>query len=335
MQLPKVTVAVPTLGDSAVISDCLRALANQTLADFEVYVVDNSGKNQTEGWESSWPGVKFLRNARNVGYGAAINQVWRASQAEFIAALNDDAVPAPEWLAALVAAMPRFEIGMAASQVRMPGGMLDSAGMNIARDGSSRQRGHGESPADYSKRADVLCPSGSAALYRRAMLEETGGFEESFFLYCEDTDLGLRARWRGWECVYAPGAVVEHRYSQSAGRASRLKAYHVERNRLWLAVRNFPRKRLLLLPWFTAVRYLYHLLAMLGGRGKAGEFVQGGGSAFALAGVVVRAHWDTLKRLPALLRERRAIAASRRIEPLQMSKMLDRHRISLRRVAEL
>jgi GT2 family glycosyltransferase len=332
---PKVTVAIPTLGGNAVLADCLRALAGQTFQDFEVCVVDNSGQNRTADWESQWAGVRFLRNSANVGYGAAINQVWRGSEAEFVAALNDDAVPAPEWLGALVAAMPRFEVGMAASQVRMPDGTLDSAGMSIARDGSSRQRGHGESPQGYGKRADVLCPSGCAALYRRAMLEETGGFEESFFLYCEDTDLGLRARWRGWECVYVPGAVVEHRYSQSAGRASRLKAYHVERNRLWLAIRNFPRKHLLLLPWFTAVRYFYHLLAMLGGRGKAGEFVQGGGSAFGLFGVVLQAHWQTLKRLRALLTERRAIAASRRIEPLQMSKMLERHRISLKRVAEL
>ena len=87
---------------------------------------------------------------------------------------------------------------------------------------------------------DALLPSGSAALYRRKMLDEIGLFDETFFLYCEDTDLGLRARWAGWECVYVPGAVVEHRYSHSAGRASPLKAYYVERNRLYTAIKNLP-----------------------------------------------------------------------------------------------
>ena len=72
------------------------------------------------------------------------------------------------------------------------------------------------------------------------MLDEIGLFDESFFLYCEDTDLGLRARWAGWECGYVPGAVVEHRYSHSAGRASPLKAYYVERNRLYTVIKNFP-----------------------------------------------------------------------------------------------
>ena len=72
------------------------------------------------------------------------------------------------------------------------------------------------------------------------MLEEIGGFDDDFFLYCEDTDLGLRARWAGWKCLYVPEAVVEHHYSHSAGRASPLKAYYVERNRLFVLVKNFP-----------------------------------------------------------------------------------------------
>ena len=82
--------------------------------------------------------------------------------------------------------------------------MLDSAGMLIAADGSSKQRGHGEPPANIRAASDALFPSGSAALYRRKMLDEIGLFDERFFLYCEDTDLGLRARWAGWECAYVP-----------------------------------------------------------------------------------------------------------------------------------
>ena len=112
--------------------------------------------------------------------------------------------------------------------------------MLMARDGSSKQRGHGRLPEDFPVAEEVLMPSGSAALYRRAMLEEIGGFDDDFFLYCEDTDLGLRARWAGWKCLYVPEAVVEHHYSHSAGRASPVKAYYVERNRLFVLVKNFP-----------------------------------------------------------------------------------------------
>ena len=96
------------------------------------------------------------------------------------------------------------------AQVRLYGErQLDSAGMLMALDGSSKQRGQGRPPEDFPVAEEVLLPSGSAAIYRRRMLEQIGGFDDDFFLYCEDTDLGLRARWAGWKCLYAPDAVVE------------------------------------------------------------------------------------------------------------------------------
>jgi GT2 family glycosyltransferase len=128
-----------------------------------------------------------------------------------------------------------------------------------AGDGSSKQRGHGRPPKFFPVAEEVLFPSGSAALYRRAMLEQIGGFDEDFFLYCEDTDLGLRARWAGWRCLYAPEAVVEHHYSHSAGRASRLKAYYVERNRLFVLAKNFPARMLAAAPFVSLARYLVAL----------------------------------------------------------------------------
>ena len=118
------------------------------------------------------------------------------------------------------------------------------------------------------------------------MLDEIGLFDESFFLYCEDTDLGLRARWAGWDCRYVPGAVVEHRYSESAGRASPLKAYYVERNRLYTIVKNFPAGMLWAAPFASVARYFWHMAAIVAGRGKAAEYRQAGhsGGAAALAG---------------------------------------------------
>ena len=221
--------------------ECVRALSRQTRQDFEVIVVDNSGhglvrKNNTA------PGARIIENPQNVGFGSAMNQGVKASSARYIATLNDDAVAHPHWLETLIGAMERrLDVGMCASQVRLFGEQrLDSAGMLIARDGSSKQRGHGRLPEDFPVAEEVLMPSGSAALYRRAMLDEVGAFDDSFFLYCEDTDLGLRARWAGWRCLYEPRAIVEHHYSHSAGRASALKAYFVERNRLFVLVKNFP-----------------------------------------------------------------------------------------------
>lgn len=328
------TVAVPTLAAGEPLEACLKGLAGQTFRDFLVIVIDNSGQNLTAALAARHPGVRFVANGENAGFGKAINQAWRETDSPFVAALNDDAVPDPKWLEALVAAMePHPDVGMCASQVRLAGeAKLDSTGMLIARDGTSKQRGHGVQTAAGAGRREALLPSGSAALYRRELLEETGGFDEEFFLYCEDTDLGLRARWLAWECEYVADAVVEHRYSQSAGRASSLKAFYVERNRLYTIVKNFPPGMLAAAPFWTAVRYFWHAAAMLRGKGIGAEYV---GPRMSLAGIVWRAHVQTLRHFRKLWKQRQDIQRRARLHPKQFARLLARHRIGLRQVAEL
>lgn len=326
------TVVVPTLAAGDALAGCLCSLANQTFERFEVIVVDNSGSGRAQA-----SAARVIVNARNAGFGAAVNQGFRASQAPYLATLNDDAEAHPRWLEKMVAAAEaRPRAGMFAAEVRLADtGKLDSAGMLLAADGSSKQRGHGEDPANFSGERDALLPSGSAALYRRAMLEEIGLFDESFFLYCEDTDLGLRARRAGWECGYVPGAVVEHRYSHSAGRASPLKAYYVERNRLYVAAKNLPLPMLLKIPWASAARYFWHAVSMLRGRGKAAEFRGAGFPAIMLPFLAARAHAAALFRLPRLVPERRRIARTARASSREFAALLARYSISIRQVAEL
>lgn len=325
------TVVVPTLSAGSTLAECLDSLDRQTFRDFEVVVVDNSGRSAVQPRD----GARIIANENNVGFGAAFNQAFRSSKATFIAVLNDDATAGRNWLEALLRAVEaRPDVGMCASQIRLAGeARLDSAGMLICRDGSSKQRGHGEPPESYTRRQEVLLPSGAAAFYRREMLEEIGLFDETFFLYCEDTDLGLRARWAAWECLYVPDAVVEHRYSQSAGQASALKAYYVERNRLFLAVKNFPISDLMLMPFYSAARYFWHLFFALQGRGKAAEFQRAGNSVARLPLYVLRAHLALLPRLPALWKQRRKM--KRRFTPQQFRRLIRRFSISPRQVAAL
>jgi len=330
---------VPTLAAGEVLEACLRALESQTVDEFEVVVIDNSGTGRVQASNPPISSrIRVIANDHNVGFGAAINQAFRASNAPYLATLNDDAVADPRWLERLLAdaeTHPRTgqeHIGMWASEVRLAGTeALDSAGMLIASDGSSKQR----SPTALPDANDALFPSGSAALYRRAMLEEIGLFDESFFLYCEDTDLGLRAQWAGWGCRYVPGAVVEHRYSHTAGRASPLKAYYVERNRLYTIVKNFPARMLLVAPFASIARYFWHVAAIVAGRGKAAEYRDEGHSAAMLPWLVIRAHLAALFRLPALCAARHRIRATRRITAAEFRTLLQRHSITVRQVAAL
>jgi GT2 family glycosyltransferase len=332
---PTVTVVVPTLAADETLGCCLASLELQTFSDFEVVVVDNSGRQAADRSGQAGGRVSVIANDHNVGFGAAVNQVFRQSASAYIAVLNDDATAHPRWLESLLAAIEaRPDVGMCASEVRHAGaGTLDSAGMLLCLDGSSKQRGHLESPASYMHKEEALLPSGSAALYRREMLEEIGLFDESFFLYCEDTDLGLRARWAGWECLYVPGAVAEHRYSHSSGKASALKAYYVERNRLLVIFKNFPLADLLLVPFYATSRYFWHFIYALRGRGKAAEFQRSGGSLALLPWYVVRGHLELLVRFPEVWRQRRRI--KRRLTTTQFRRLMRRHTISPRQVAAL
>ncbi len=317
--------------------ECLASLERQTCLDFEVVVVDNSGESRVRKHGVSGPRVRVIEPDRNVGFGAAINAAYAISTSPFLATLNDDACPHSGWLEALLKAMETdASVGMCASRIVLSKrGELDSAGMLLCADGSSKQRGHLQKPGGFDQSAEVLLPSACAALYRREMLEQVGLFDEDFFLYCEDTDLGLRGRWAGWKCSYVPDAEVEHRYSYSAGRASPLKAYYVERNRLFLIAKTFPFSMLWKAPLVSLLRYTWHALSIFGGRGAASEFNKGGNPALLLPWYVLKAHAALISALPRLWARRRQIEATARISPAEFCRLAASHSISAREVAAL
>ena len=329
-------MVVPTLAADHAFLECVRSLERQTLQDVEIWVVDNSGTQEVRKVVSEDPAIRVLENDHNLGFGAAVNRAWSESRAEFLAVINDDATAAPTWLESLVSALDgNPDAGMCASSIRLADdpAFLDSAGMLLCADGSSKQRGHKKPTGCFNQSEAVLFPSGCAAIYRRKAIEETGGFDGEFFLYCEDTDLGLRARWGGWKCLYVPDAAVTHRYSHSAGRASSLKAFYVERNRLFVAVKNFPMRMLWKVPFVSLYRYLWHAAYMIRGRGTAAQFLRNGGSPFSLALLILKAHLDLIRHLPPLLAKRRAI--KRRLNSNSFCLLARSHAIPARELAAL
>lgn len=310
----------------------MEALQAQTLAEFEIILVDNSGRGVAQEFEGR-PRVRVIANSENLGFGGAVNQGFASSEARWLCVLNDDACPRERWLESLIAAAesdPRA--GMCASRIVLADSpdLLDSAGLAIYPDGSTKQRGRLAPAADYDRREEVLLPSGCAALYRREMIDQIGGFDEDFFLYCEDADLGLRGRLAGWKCVYEPEAVVVHDYSRSAGRASGLKAHLVERNRLFTVIKTFPLLLWPAVPFYSVARYFAQAVAAARGEGLAGEFRRSQGAA-AMVRAVVGAHWAGLLRLPSLWRRRSKV--SRGLGAGEFRRMLRRFAVSAREIA--
>lgn len=326
-----ISVVIPNLNGMKFLPECLSSLREQTFGDFEIIVVDNgSTDGSAEFITREFPQVKIIALKENRGFAGGCNIGIGASSGKYIALLNNDTEVEPQWLEALhEAAEKDARIGMVASKILLDRATreIDSVGMLLYPDGIGRQRGRGEiDRGQYDREEEVLFPSGCAALYRREMLAEIGLFDEDFFAYCEDTDLGLRGRRAGWRAVLAPKAVVYHKYSGSAGKYSALKARLVERNRVWVAVKNFPLPLLLAVPWHTLMRYLFQVYGILAARGSAARFKKEH-SAKDAAGAVVKAYTEALKGLPAMLKKRQGI--KRTLSAAEFSRLLKRYRIPL------
>ncbi len=315
---------------------CLRSLSQQTGADFETIVVDNgSSDGSAEMAEGEFP-VRVIRNPENRGFCAANNQGIAAGRGEFVALLNNDAEADPGWLAALERACRRApDIGMAATKVLMweDPTRIDKAGHLIYPDGQNRGRGSGAlDRGQFDREEEVLWPDGCAALYRREMLDSIGGFDEDFFAYGDDAELGLRARIAGWRCLYTPAAVVRHHRGATLGKDSARRLELIERNRVLLALKLFPWSLLCLNPFYFAVRLAAGLAAAGRGTGDTAHFPGLGGKC-RMAGALIRGDCQALAMAPRMLRKRAAIARIRRLTPAETRRLLRDHRLSLREVA--
>jgi GT2 family glycosyltransferase len=291
---PVVSAIVVNLNGGAMLLECLESLFAQTWTDLEVILVDNGSRDGSAEAARSRFGerLRFVGNDKNLGFARGNNQGFEIARGQWMFLLNNDAVVDRDCIATLMGFVAdRPEVGSLACRVvryDQPN-FFDSTGLLLYPDGVCRSRGWEEKDiGQYDRAEDVLAPHGCAAAYRRTMLDEAGWFDESYFAYLEDLDLGMRAQLCGWTCWYVPDARVRHRKSKTSGNASRFKAYHVERNRIFNAIKLLPRFVLVMSPFFTINRYLLQGYAAATHRGISAEFLEHH-SWFESIGLLLRA----------------------------------------------
>lgn len=216
---------------------------------WECWVIDNASADESiKLLNEDYPWVRVVRNDSNLGFAGGNNVGLRAAATPFIALLNTDAYPEPDWLSRLLEAAhdPAAEdVAAWTSKVlfaRTDGGpVINNAGSILLADGSGADRGY-EQPDDgrYDEPEDVFLMSGTAVLLRAEALAKVGNFDPDFFMYYEDTDLSWRLRSAGWRIRYEPTAVVRHLHSASSVEWSPFFTFHVERNRLAMLTKNAP-----------------------------------------------------------------------------------------------
>ncbi|MBI5441064.1 MAG: glycosyltransferase family 2 protein [Deltaproteobacteria bacterium] len=335
----QVSVIIPNWNGRTHLPVCLESLEGQTFRDFEVVLVDNgSADGSTDLVRSRYPWVKLVELPQNAGFAGANNAGLRNAAGEYVVTLNNDTRADPRWLEELVsAAESRPGIGMAASRIcnyEAPD-VVDSLGIRIAADGMSRGAHRRErfSSLRLARVEPILLPSACAALYRRGLLDEIGFFDEDFFAYCEDTDLGLRARLAGWDAVLARDAVVHHKYSMTGGALSPFKLYLVERNHYWVVLKTFPTRLLARVPFHSVVRYWTQASLVLGGRGTGQEFRRSEARG-AAAKALLRGLKDALAGAPRMWRKRARFGPHRKIPDRRLADLLRQYRLSFRELLD-
>lgn len=342
-EAPRVSVIVVNWNRKDYLRECLRSLERQSFRDFEVIVVDNgSTDGSAEMVEREFGGgaalrVRVLRNPDNRGFCAANNQGIEASRSPYVALLNNDAEADPAWLGEMVKAMEeRPEAGMIACKLLMwdDPRRIDKAGHLIYPDGQNRGRGSGElDRGQYDQVEEIAWPDGAACLYRRAALEECGGFDEDFFMFGDDAELGLRLRIAGWKCYYVPTATARHRRGGSAAVGSAYRLRMIERNRVLLALKLFPWRLLALnVPYYLA-RLLAGVKAAAAGRGEIAKY-RGASGKLRAALALLEGDVLALGAAPRILAKRKAVKRMARLTPREICALIYRYRIPLAELME-
>ena len=296
-----VSVVIVTHQSTGTLERCLAALKAQTVQGFETILSDDgSSDGAPQAAAAADPGVILLAHGANLGFAAGNNRAAEQARGRWLVLLNPDAYPEPDWLQALLAAAeanPEARCFTARQRMARDPARLDGLGDAMTVIGFPFRGGYGRPDPGTIPVAEVFSPCGAAMMIDRALFLRLGGFDEAFFCYCEDVDLGYRLRLVGEPVLLAAEAVVLHEGSvTTGGRRSDFSIYHGVRNRLWLYVKDTPP----LLFWLTLP---LHAAATLGLGLRA--LVRGDGRAFN-RGLV-----DAFKGMPAILRRRRAVQAGR------------------------
>jgi GT2 family glycosyltransferase len=294
----RASVIIPTWNGYDLLRDALDSLRRQTFTDAEIIVVDNGSSDGTsELIAVEYPEVRVIQLAENRGFAVAVNEGIRASSGEVVVLMNNDTIAEPGWLKALVETMSLApDIAACASRMLIASApdRIDSAGDRMGLFASAVGHGEPDGPR-FTVAREVLTASAGAAAYRRSALDEVGLFDERFFAYFEDVDLGLRLRLAGYRCMYAPEARILHVGSATASRIPEIKFFLLMRNSLFIFFQYMPPERLI---WAPAVLAWPMVRAVLDRQPQR---------------VAIRCIAAFLADLPTVLRRRRQAVGGRRV----------------------
>ena len=244
--LPLISIIIPNYNGSRYLENCLKSLRSQTYGRTEIVVVDNDSEDESITIARSVaPEATVLVQNQNLGFAGGVNAGIRFSRGDWIAVLNNDTEATPEWLSECVRAIQDHpDASFLACRILSLAdrNRIYSAGDCFFRAGIGYRRGQEQKDhEEFRQECEIFSASGCAGLYRREVLNSAEGFDERFFAYLEDVDLGLRLQAKGCRGYYVPAAKIYHRGAgTSGGEFSPLAVRLRTRNSLLLLLKSLP-----------------------------------------------------------------------------------------------
>jgi len=302
------------------LKDCLTAVYNQTYKNFDVCFVDNGSMDESLKFvKENFSQTKIVALKKNTGFAQGnnegIKEAFKDKSVEYIVCLNNDTIVDPNWLAELVKTADNDEkIGAVSSKAYfIDGKTINNAGLRFEKVLQANKKGgisigygltDDEAP-ELSNEIEIFAAGGVAALYRRGIIEKIFKrdgeiFDEDYFAYVEDLDLGFRIRGLGYKAVLAPNAMLKHLHSQTIGKASPMKAYYCERNTILTAIKNLTIVDLILFP----IRNLGLKVSYLFNKHESVEKLQQTNGILIILLIIVKANLSAIHLLPKYLFKR-------------------------------
>ena len=293
--MKEITVIIPSWNGKKYLLSCLEALYKHTELEMDVIVVDNgSTDGSVEAASVSYPAVNYILLQQNYGFSKAVNEGIKRAKTPYVLLLNNDTRIEKGFAEALLKRIKSdpmiFSVEAKMLQYHNPK-MIDSAGTFYNVLGWAYARGKGCLDKKYNEACETFAACAGAAIYRKSIFDEIGLFDERFFAYLEDIDIGYRARKHGYRNMYEPKARVLHVGSASSGsRHNRFKVEYSARNNIYLIRKNMSCGQIVLrFPFLLlgfGIKFLYFTM-----KGFGKEYLSGIKKGFALCRNKQKVSW--------------------------------------------
>jgi len=257
----KISIIIPNYNGLFYMKQFLPSILAQYFNEKEIIIVDNGSDDGSVDWlKSLGEELVLIELEKNHGFSKAVNEGITKATGEYIVLLNNDIILPQEFLTSLYDCMIQKQntFSVQAKMLKYDNqNLIDDAGDNLTIFGWTKKRGIGKLKNHYQKEVKVFSSCAGAAMYKKSILDKIGTFDENYFAYLEDVDIGYRSRIYGYENWYCPDAICFHVGSGTSG--SRYNSFKVKisaRNNIYLVYKNMPLIQLILNSPFLLVGFL-------------------------------------------------------------------------------